>query len=97
MIPTTTYLIGFLVYLGFCVLTIKYTSKINKEYLLIKIIFVYIYYSIIIGYWLSIVDVTGTQFELIVQTIIYLLTSSLFLFFYYKNTIQQGFTDYFKE
>lgn len=97
MIPTTTYIIGFLLYIFFSTTTFNFISKTDKKNQFFKLLGVYVYYTLIIAYWISIVDINGSSFEKIIQLFIYIFASSIFLYFYYKNIIEKGREKYFSQ
>lgn len=97
MIPTTIYVIGFLIYIAFSATTFHYISRLNSQNKLFKLISVYTYYSILIGYWVTIVDVDGSNFEIIGQIFIYIFTSSLFLLIFYNNILSKSRKSYFND
>lgn len=98
MIEVKFYLIGFLIYIFFNFLTFNFYSKkeeITKKYILI---FIYIYYGILASYIIYLVDFSPLKdnfFEIVIQSLVYLIACAIFLFSYYKNIILKNDEKYF--
>lgn len=90
MIELTNYALGFVIYMAFNVITFEIYSKqegVTNKYVLG---FIYIFYSILIGYIIHLVDynpIHNNMIEIIIEILMYYIASATFLIIYYKNVI----------
>lgn len=88
--------IGFTVYLIFNIITFKVYSKkkeITKKYILF---FIYVYYTILAGYLIQLVD--NNIWEIAIQTLLFTIAGGLYMIIYYRTVIverdEQDAVDY---
>lgn len=91
MIELTHYTLGFVIYMAFNVITFETYSKQNGTTNKFVLGFIYIFYTILMGYVINLVDYnpfTNNIIEIIMQIAIYALAAALFLIIYYNNVIK---------
>jgi hypothetical protein len=85
------YTLGFVIYLFFCIITFKTYSKkeeMTKKYILF---FIYIFYTILAGYVIQLVDynfLKNNIAEVIMEIAILAFGGGLYLFHYYNTIIK---------
>jgi len=88
MLNTYYYLIGFLIYTLFCMITFKVYSRTKDETeKKIGLIVVYVCYSLLAIYVINFSDRGASGFEIILQSLIYVITEGFFLWFYYNDVL----------
>lgn len=90
MIDTLYFGIGFVIYLGFLLATFKtisyrsFSKMINQAILF----FIYVFYTILAGYVIRLVDYTGNNgAEIMVQVLIYMVAGGFSVYMFYNNYI----------
>lgn len=92
MIETTPYAIGFVVYVIFNLVTFDVYSK-GKEYVNhIVLYMIYIYYTLLAGYVINLVDSANGEDALIIffQVLVYAIAGGLFMVYHYKYEISKN-------
>jgi len=89
MIDTMPYAIGFLIYVGFCLVTFNVYSQKKELTKIFVLIFIYLYYTALAGYLISVVDYNASFFEKFMQIFFYAMACGLFLWYHYENSIKQ--------
>lgn len=97
MIDPLYFGIGFIVYVFFTVLTFDIFSRRKGETNIFILIFIYIYYSILAVYLINFVERGLSEilvyeysiFEVIIQSMIYLVACAIYVSYYYKSTIRK--------
>jgi len=89
MIGTLYYAIGFIIYFAFCYVTFVVYSKKKEMSKMFILIFIYIYYTLLAGYVINLVDVNGNLFERLVQIAIYAIACGLMMMHYYSTVIKK--------
>ena len=88
MIDTIFYGIGFLIYTAFCVITFEVYSKKREVTNPMVLGLIYLYYTILVGYLLSIVEMES-WFVFFVEFFIYAVACGLISFYYYNSSIKK--------
>lgn len=90
MIPVTPYAIGFLVYAIFCYSTINIYSKKEGFTPFLSLVMIYVYYSILAGYLIYVVDHQSSSgmMGVIVQSLIYWVACGILMYHHYNNVIK---------
>lgn len=90
MINFIGFTIGFIVYIFFNITTFKVYSRnkeTTKKYILF---FIYVYYTILAGYVIQLVDysiVLQNFFEVAIQIVIFAVAGGLYMVYYYNSII----------
>lgn len=87
MIDIFYYTLGFVLYQAFCIVTFDIYSRKEGETSPFILVFIYIFYSILVGSVISFVESGESFFEILVQILIYVLASGFVLYFYYKKVL----------
>ena len=94
MIDTIQFALGFLFYAWYSILTFDIYSKkkeLTKAYVLFLI---YIYYTILAGYVISLVDNQASFMEKFVQIGIFIIIGGLVMYVHYQSTIKESDKEY---
>lgn len=90
MIDIMPYGIGFIIYVTFNIITFKVYSK-GKTYVNHLVLYmIYLYYTILAGYVINLVESTqGTEFWItFLQVLVYAIAGGLFMIIHYKSTLK---------
>ena len=93
MIETVPYTIGFIIYVGFCIITFDAYSKKNEMTKILILIFIYAFYTLLAAYVMSFVDFNASFFEKFIEIIVYAIAAGIYLYFHYKNIIEKSDLD----
>lgn len=91
MINIFYYILGLIVYVLFSVFTFNIYSKKKEVTNIYVLFFIYVYYSILAGYIIQMVDynpVENNFLEVIFETIIFMVLGGLYLLHYYYSVIK---------
>lgn len=97
MLSTLLYFIFFIVYMSFNLITFDVYSKKNERTNYWVLIFIYIYYTILIGYIIAVADINGTFAEKFIEIAIFVVASAIIMKYYYTNVIVPKDDKEFKE
>ncbi len=97
MIPIVFYTIGFVFYCAFCLVTFDVYSKKREHTNPLILSMIFVYYSILAAYIVSIMETSTDVFVLSIEILIYVLGSGFLCFYYYNTAIRPKDSDYEKE
>ncbi len=90
MIPLLEYGLGFLVYIGFCMVTFKIYSKKEGTTQWFYLLMIYIYYTLLAAYVISFVDSKSGSFVIFIESVIYAIAGGFVLLEYYNGPIKKA-------
>ena len=90
MIDPIYYGIGFLIYIGFCMLTFEVYSKKQGETNMFVLYLIYVYYTILAGYVINLVDGQSSSFVRFIEVMIYVIAAGVILTYHYKYVIDEN-------
>ena len=85
MIDTIPFIIGFLIYITYTIITINIYSQGKKIDSNLIIFMLFLFYTALAGYVISFVDAQSSIFEKSFQIFIYFLFGSITIYFQYKD------------
>lgn len=88
MIEITLYGFVFLIYCGFTLVTFDMYSRKQEVTNPLVLVMIYVYYSILGGYLVSVMEVNNDFFILLIEISIYVIACGLLSFYYYGTTIK---------
>lgn len=88
MIDIVPYGIGFLIYISFCLVTFDTYAKNEGKTNVAVLVLIFVYYSILAGYVINLVETLESTFVKTVEMLLYYIAGGIFLFFHYKNSIK---------
>lgn len=88
MIEISFYGFVFLIYCAFVLITFDMYSKKQEVTNPMVLVMIYVYYSILGGYVVSVMETTGDFFILFIEIAIYIIGCGLISFYYYGTAIK---------
>jgi len=88
MIDTIHYTLGFLVYIIYCHVTFNVYLYKNDFSKFLTLIIIYVFYSILAGYIIFTVDLSGSGLEKIIQSMIYFIAGGFYLYFNFDSRVK---------
>ena len=90
MIDTIYFAIGFIVYIGFGIITFDVYAKKKELTKIFMLIFIYLFYTVLALYLINLVDRYADFIERLIQMAIYAVAGAIFLYSHYKTVIEKS-------